>query len=237
MIKAIFFDLDGTLLPLHEETFERIYFSLLCQKMMPYGYEPKQLMKTIFCGIEKMMANDGKKTNEEVFWDTFISIYGEEKRKDEEIFASFYTHEFLETKKACKENPLAKEIIQFCREHFPYVVLATNPIFPRIATQMRMEWIGLTNDDFSFVTTYENSCFSKPNPAYFQMLMKKFHLQPDEVLVFGNHEYEDGECAYQAQIKCYLIDHCLIRDERAKHVCPKIHMEDVIPILKKYISE
>lgn len=237
MIKAIFFDLDGTLLPLHEETFEQIYFSTLCQKMMPYGYEPKQLMKTIFYGMQKMMANDGKKTNEEVFWDTFVSIYGEEKRKDKEVLDSFYTHEFLKTKKACEENPLAREIVRFCHEHFSYVVLATNPIFPRIATEMRMGMISLTKEDFSFVTTYENSNFSKPNPAYFQMLMKKFDLQPDEVLVFGNHEYEDGECAYRAGIKCYLIDRCLIRDERATHACPKIHMEDVIPILKNYILE
>lgn len=82
MIKAIFFDLDGTLLPLHEETFERIYFSLLCQKMMPYGYEPKQLMKTIFCGIEKMMANDGKKTNEEVFLGYFyFYLWGRKKER------------------------------------------------------------------------------------------------------------------------------------------------------------
>lgn len=236
MIKAIFFDLDGTLLPLHEEAFERLYFSSLCCKMLPYGYEPKQFIQTIFHGMEKMLANDGKKTNEEVFWDYFVSVYGEEKRKDQEVLDAFYREEFLETRKACEENELAKEIVAFCREHFPYVVLATNPIFPQVATMTRMGFIGLTKEDFSFVTTYENSSFSKPNPAYFLALLKKFHLQPEEVLVFGNHEYEDGECAYQAHITCYLIDRCLIPDERAIHHCPIIQMEEVIPTLKKYLS-
>ena len=36
------------------------------------------------------------------------------------------------------------------------VVLATNPIFPAIATESRMRWAGLAPEDFDYYTTYEN---------------------------------------------------------------------------------
>lgn len=39
MIKAVLFDLDGTLLPMDEEAFTKGYFGLLYRNAEPYGYE------------------------------------------------------------------------------------------------------------------------------------------------------------------------------------------------------
>ena len=44
------------------------------------------------------------------------------------------------------------------------LVLATNPIFPRVATMQRIDWAGLDVEDFELVTVYENFNYSKPNP-------------------------------------------------------------------------
>ena len=82
MLKAVFFDLDGTLLPLNEEEFTKIYFGLLSKRMIPLGYEPEELISVIWAGTKAMYKNDGIKTNEEVFWDVFKSHYGIEKMKD-----------------------------------------------------------------------------------------------------------------------------------------------------------
>ena len=76
MLKAIFFDLDGTLLPMNENEFAKGYFGLLSNKMEKYGYDKNQLIKVILAGTEAMYKNDGNKTNEEVFWDYFKGIYG-----------------------------------------------------------------------------------------------------------------------------------------------------------------
>ena len=110
MIKAVFFDLDGTLLPLNEDDFGKLYFSLLSQKMIPYGYDQKELISIIWQGTKLMYLNDGKKTNYDVFWEFFANHYGNEKLKDRPIFDSFYTNEFKQTKIACKDNPLAKKV-------------------------------------------------------------------------------------------------------------------------------
>ena len=83
MIKAIFFDLDGTLLPMNEELFTKKYFSLLCNKFP--NYEKEKLISTIYEGTMAMYKNDGRFTNEEVFWNVFKQKYLEllEKKKME----------------------------------------------------------------------------------------------------------------------------------------------------------
>ena len=64
MLKAIFFDLDGTLLPMDENEFAKGYFGLLSNKMEKYGYDKNQLIKVILAGTEAMYKNDGNKNRE-----------------------------------------------------------------------------------------------------------------------------------------------------------------------------
>ncbi len=236
MIKAIFFDLDGTLLPMKEEEFAKVYFSSLSQKMIPYGYETEKLITTILNGTKAMFLNDGKMTNEQVFWNYFESVYGKEKLKDKPIFDHFYENEFKKTKSECKENPLARSIVDFCHENFQYVILSTNPIFPLVGTLTRMSFVHLKKEDFDWITSYENSCFTKPNPKYFMEILNHFHLEPQEVLLFGNNTYEDGECALAAHIKCYLVGDYIIESPHSTHHFLKLKMTDIIPLLKTYIK-
>ena len=65
MIRAVLFDLDGTLLPMDQDAFIKKYFGLLAQRLAPYGYEPKKLIDTIWKAISAEMTNDGSRTNEE----------------------------------------------------------------------------------------------------------------------------------------------------------------------------
>lgn len=77
MLKAVFFDLDGTLLPMDEEKFVRIYFKFLFDHIKHRDYYDEQkFYADIFTGVKLMMKNDGTKTNEEVFWGFFAQEYG-----------------------------------------------------------------------------------------------------------------------------------------------------------------
>lgn len=228
-IRAIFFDLDGTLAPLDEEKFVKLYMTLLGQKAIENGYDGKEFVKAIGKGTMAMFANDGKMTNEQLFWkiinETFPSI-------SDEMFIDFYKKDFKQTLITVGENKIAKEIVDFCKENFEFVVLSTNPLFPLTATRQRMEKVGLKEEDFDFITAYENSSFCKPNPNYFISLLKKFNLKGDEVLVIGNNDYEDGECAYKAGIKCILVGDNLIHDKRCTMKFDHYKMEEVISFLK-----
>ena len=66
-IKAVLFDLDGTLLPMEQEVFISAYFGSLVKKLATAGYEPRKLTESIWQCSAMMVKNDGSKTNKEVF--------------------------------------------------------------------------------------------------------------------------------------------------------------------------
>lgn len=212
MISAILFDLDGTLLPMDQEKFLEAYLGGLAKKMVPYGYDPDLLVKSIWKGTGAMVMNDGRSRNDSVFWDTFSRIYGKDVRKDEPVFEDFYRNEFQSVSSACGFDRRAAEIIVELKKMGKRLVLATNPLFPAIATHSRTSWAGLDPTDFEYITTYENSCHCKPNPDYYREILGKLNLKAEECLMVGNDVGEDM-IAETLGMKVFLLTDCLINKQ------------------------
>lgn len=208
-IKAILFDLDGTLLPMDQDLFVMTYFKMLAKKLEPYGYESEKLFKSIWAGVGAMVKNDGSCLNEEAFWKVFAEIYGERVFDDKPLFEEFYREDFPKVQSVCGFNPMAKEIVELAKTKAK-VVLATNPIFPTIATEHRMSWAGLSPDDFELYTTYENIGCSKPNPKYYSEILSRIDCQPEECLMVGNDVDEDMVVAENLGMKVFLLMDCII---------------------------
>jgi len=217
-ITTVFFDLDGTLLPMDQEVFTKGYFGLLIEKMRPYGYEAKKLIDAVWRGTAAMVKNDGTKNNEDVFWQEFAAIYGEKALSDKPLFDAFYEKEFQRAKEFCGTAPAAKGTIKKLKENGIRTVLATNPIFPRIATESRVRWTGLEPSDFEWITTYENARYCKPNPAYYTEILSKLHLQAEECLMVGNDVTEDM-VARKIGMQVFLLTDCLINKENENIDC------------------
>lgn len=190
-LEVVLFDLDGTLLPMDQDVFVQTYFGLLAKNLSNYGYEPKKLIESIWLGTKSMIMNDGKHTNEKVFWNTMSNIYGPNVINDESKFESFYINDFPLVKNSCGFDKRANEVIKFLKSKGYRLILATNPIFPRIATEQRIKWAGLDINDFEFVTTYENSSFSKPNLKYYLEILEKNDCKVENCLMVGNDVVED----------------------------------------------
>lgn len=212
MITTVLFDLDGTLLPMDQDEFVKYYFGLLAKKLAPHGYDPQKLIKAIWAGTGAMVGNDGSCSNEDAFWNCFASLMGADSRKDEPLFQEFYENEFSGAKAACGFDPKAAEAITAIKAKGLRTVLATNPIFPAIATENRIRWAGLAPENFELYTTYENSCHCKPNPAYYQDILDKLGLKAEECLMVGNDATEDT-AAEALGIKVFLLPRCLINKE------------------------
>lgn len=209
---TILFDLDGTLLPMDQDLFTKTYFKELAIKLAPLGFDPQALAVNIWAGVAAMVKNDGSVTNEEAFWQAFSHIYGETVRQYIPVFEEFYANEFQKAKNVCGFSTKPKEIVEKLKAAGYQVVLATNPIFPAIATQSRIRWAGLEPEDFLWYTTYENSSFSKPNPKYYEEIMGKLGLDPRDCLMVGNDVTEDGAAKALGMDVFFLTD-CLINKE------------------------
>ncbi len=233
MIKFVLFDLDGTLASMDQDIFTKAYMSALAEKMLPLGYQPEEFVSAVWQGTKAMVKNDGKDTNENVFWARFCEIYGEECKKHLPVFEDFYRNEFDNVRKVCNVDPNAVKAVAHIKSKGLRVGLATNPLFPVIATEARIRWAGFEPDDFEFFTTYENSHYCKPNPKYYMEITERYGLDPNECLMVGNDATEDM-IAKELGMKVFLLtDHLLNRDNCDISSYPKGNFNDLIDYVNK----
>ena len=227
-LKVVLFDLDGTLLPMEQDKFVKTYFDGIAKSLAVHGYDPKKLINSIWLGTKAMIKNNGEETNEKVFWKTFADIYGENVYSDEPYFDAFYREKFDEVQRACGYNTKAAETIMLVKSLGLRTALATNPIFPAIATQKRIKWAGLSETDFELYTTYENARYSKPNLNYYLGITKELGVAPQECLMVGNDVDEDM-IAEKLGMKVFLLTDCIInKDDKDISVYPHGDFDDLV---------
>ena len=238
MIKAVLYDLDGTLLPMDQDKFTGGYFKFLVKKMAPHGYEPQKLIDTIWAGTAAMVKNDREMTNEEAFWKKFSEIWGSEKvLSDKALFEEFYSVDFQCAKDFCGYNEKAAFAVRQAKELGFRVALATNPIFPEYATKSRIRWAGLDYSDFEFFTSYENVNCCKPNLNYYREVAERIGLEPQECLMVGNDVDEDM-IAEKIGMKVFLITDCMInRGNKDISVYPHGSFDELVAFLKNLKAE
>ena len=232
-ITTVLFDLDGTLLPMDQETFIKAYFGGLVRKLVPHGYDKDALLRSIWEGTKAMVANQGEKNNEAVFWDTFTALMGERTAKDIVLFDEFYANDFCHVQKSCGYDPRAQRVVKRLKEKGLRVALATNPLFPATATEQRMAWAGLSPSDFELYTTYENSCHCKPNPQYYQDVMASLGVSPKECLMVGNDVGEDM-IARELGADVFLLTDCLInKDGKDISIYPHGGFDELLQLIEQ----
>lgn len=203
MIKTVLFDLDGTLLPLFQDDFVKVYFGALCKKLAPLGYQPDDTVKAIWAGTKAMVKNDGSRPNVELFWEVFRGMLGE-LPDAKPLCDEFYTNEFDGVRSVLKYAADRRALIERLKAAGLQLVLASNPVFPTDAFKTRLRWVGLEYTDFSYMTDYSNSSFCKPSPEYFREIADKLSLDPAECLMIGNNVTEDMVAA-KAGMNVFLV--------------------------------
>lgn len=235
--KAILFDMDGTLLPMDTDEFTKGYFKFLCEKVCPLGIEPKVLINTIWAGVKDMVLNDGSKKNIEAFWEHFKERTGKERDEIEKTCNEFYGNEFKKAKVFTRDNPLASKAVEVAHEKASMVVLATNPIFPFVAQQTRMSFIGLKPEDFDLITSYESDSYAKPNPKYYEDILKRLNLKGGDCLMIGNDEEEDMYAASLLGIDTYLITDDVLRSEKHPYLGKRGSFKEMVEMLENLENE
>lgn len=203
MLDTILFDLDGTLLPMDQNDFIKAYVTQLCRRYVPCGYDKDAIIKALWTGTAAMVKNDGTCTNEDRFWAAFDALLGDTAPIRDSI-PSFYTTEFDAVKEIAAPSPLAREIVDTLRGKGYDLILATNPLFPAEGVHTRLSWIGLSPEDFSLITTYDNSTFCKPFPGYYQEILQKTGKTPAQCRMVGNNPLDDMSAA-KLGLDVYLV--------------------------------
>lgn len=209
MITTFLFDLDGTLLPMETAQFLRSHTDTLSAKMAPYGYDTETLIENIWLSIDATVKNDGSCSNKDAFWSAFERLCGHDIRTREPVFLEYYEKDFQQVRRSCGFDPRAKTVIDLLKKQGYRLILATNPLFPAVATHSRVRWAGLDPNDFQRITTYENSRFCKRNPDYYRDILDTLQVKPEQCVMVGN-DVEEDMIAESLGIRVFLLTDCLI---------------------------
>lgn len=241
MIKAVLFDLDGTLLQNPTRKFLEIYFSAINRYFEDVLGTPDisdllvKIVKNIMVGQRDMVQTNHALLLEDLSHELNIS-----EERIQETLNHFYQTTYRETQ-ACTQPVVASQpLIDSLRQQNYQVVIATNPIYPAEAIAQRLAWANLSPNfqDYDFVTHAENMHFAKPSPAYYAEILAHIGVEPDEAIMIGNEPNNDIIPAKTIGIHTVLTNsdqlHELLEDMSfLDNIAPqRLHQDMIAPQLK-----
>jgi len=221
MAFTLLFDLDDTLLLTNLTEFVQAYIRALAKHMASYDL-PASFAGILMNSTRKMLENENPAvTLADVFNNDFfpalqavlpLAMQAADKKAtsyaDHPVRTAidrFYQEVFPSLKDVTRPTPGALDLIQEARGRNYRIAIATNPLFPKIATHQRLAWAGLPQDShpFELVSTYEDFHFTKPKPAYYAEVLAQMGWQDGPVIMVGNELRDDMEGAMRLGLCTY----------------------------------
>lgn len=230
---SVFIDLDDTLLQNNMETFLPAYFDMLTQTIPEIP--STHFLQHLLTATQKMIDNqDPAQTLEQTFDQAFFTAVGFDNKHLKPRFLDFYQNVYPKLQPLTNLRPQAIAMVNQILSRGYQIVIATNPLFPRVATYNRLSWAGLSThrDSFALVTTYESFHFAKPNLAYYAEILAKLGYPDHPAVMIGNSLQDDIIPAATLGLPCFYLE------GESKPVPEKIHplvtsgnLENIVPWL------
>lgn len=212
MISALLFDLDDTLLGSSMDEFLPPYFQLVMQRVA-HLVPPERFVRQLMRSTQVMIANeDPAVTNAQAFAADFFPAIGIPEEQLMPLFEAFYREDFGALRRYTRPIPEARRVVQAAFDAGFDVVIATQPVFPLVAIQQRLEWAGIADFPYALVTSYENMHACKPNLRYFLEVCQRLGRAPQECLMVGDSLDQDIEPARRAGLKTFWVTQSLGSD-------------------------
>lgn len=185
---TLLIDLDDTLLPKSTEVFLPAYIKALSghlSEVAPPDKVQETLLRATYQAISK---SDPFVTIKQAFDEHFYPQLGTSHNLMAETILDFYNGEFLSLSPISSPDARVMEFMNVCFSKDYQLAIATNPIFPQIATHQRMRWAGIPPEayPYSLISTYEDFHFAKPHPAYYMEFLAQIGWPETQVVVVGN---------------------------------------------------
>ncbi len=204
-IKAILFDLDGTLLDIDLDKFISNYLKLLAQSVA-HIVSSRKFISKIQKASRAVEENKGYTTNEEVYANVFFPLEGYTRETIEPFFDKFYEQDFSKLRQYTRKKPEARYVVQTAFDKGYDVVIATTPILPATAIEQRLEWAGVADFPYRLITTIENSNATKSltHLLYYEQILDKIGYPANACLMVGDDEKD--MIAARLDIQTFFIE-------------------------------
>lgn len=203
-IQAVLFDLDGTLVDVDMNRFIPAYLHHLTRYMSDQA-DSARAIKSLHNAVAAMFANtDASRTLESILLEVLESELALSPERYAECLVKFCQNDLATLRPLVTGHPLSAQLIAASLARGWKVVLATNPIFPRIVIDARLNWGELDGAAFHHVTAYETEHFCKPSPRFFQEIMSRLQIPAERGLMVGNDPLHDLSASRVGMQTCML---------------------------------
>ncbi len=203
MIKVALLDLDNTLIQNDDISFARAFL----EKLEAFGQAhlgKNGLSAGFRAGLKRLQI--ARPPDETI---SGAIIFGISNNCDipaevvEQGLRTFYTELYPALSIYCTPQQGAEELIHLLKEQGYRIAIATNPIYPLSAVQMRLR-AGNLPIHYDFITHADNMHYAKPNPAYYAELIARLGVEPDEAVMIGDRLDNDIQAAQAINIRGFL---------------------------------
>lgn len=205
MPQAILFDLDGTLVNDSMDVFLPAYFRALTKKLA-HLVPPEKLIAQLNASTRVMVANrDPNRTLADAFAIDFFPKLGIPRETLMPLFDDFYANDYPQLCTLVQPIAQARLVVAEAIRQRYHVVIATMPVFPRIAIWQRLQWGNLTDFPYALITDYETMHASKPHAAYYWEIAARINCVPADCVMVGNEIENDIAPAKRAGMKTFWV--------------------------------
>jgi FMN phosphatase YigB (HAD superfamily) len=205
MALTLLIDLDDTLLETNLEVFVPTYYEALSTYLADVA-PPKELIAALQAGVGRMMQNlDPSRTLQEVFEADFYPRLGLQADPLREKIMQFYREVYPSLGRTTRQRKGARELVDWARAAGHQVAIATDPLFPMIATEERVRWAGFDPAEFDLISSFGDFHFTKSHPEYYAEFLGRLGWPDQPVLMAGDDTERDLVSAERLGISTFQV--------------------------------
>lgn len=205
-LRTILFDLDGTLIDNDMDVF-LTHFLRRAAPHVAQHIPPDRFVQTWMSAMQLMLSNaDPTLTNQQVFDLYFYPHAGVLRDELQPALDAFYATSHRSLQGLVRPRPGGRETLQAMVDAGLDIAIATNPIFPQVAIEQRLEWAGVSGFKFALITSSENMHAAKPSRQYYQEILDHIRRAPSECLMVGDDFINDIQPASRLGLRTYWVN-------------------------------
>lgn len=206
MTLTLLLDLDDTLLNTNLQAFIPAYFQSLSRELTPHVV-PDIMLRALLKGTSSMNESDDfSRTLQDVFEAEFYPHLNVSRSEIEPAIKKFYDNVFPNLGELTTQVLDAKTFVDWAIAKGYRIAIATDPLFPRMATYHRLRWAGFDPEQFELVSSFENFHFTKTHPAYYAEVLGWMGWPEGPVLMVGNDLERDIAPSKKLGLAAFHVD-------------------------------
>lgn len=190
MLRAILFDLDGTLLDLDGDQFLEAYVDHLSEALNPWIPQSAFREALWSASAAAMAMPHPEESNQHVLMQSLseqLGVSATELRQQIQHFNHTKVGEILPIGSPC---PGSREVVEAAQAMGLKVAVATTPIYELPVIMERLRRAQLSDIDWDLIASDE-FYWTKPYPNFFHELAARLGVAPNECLMVGDDAFND----------------------------------------------